>query len=766
MPDVPYRLAAALAERYVLQRELGRGGMATVYLAEDVKHHRQVAVKVLRPELAAALGAERFLREIELSARLAHPHILPLYDSGEAGEGPGGQAAYLFYVMPHIEGESLRDRLRREKQLPIEDALEITREVADALGYAHARGIVHRDIKPENVLFQAEHALVADFGIARAVSAVGADRLTETGMAIGTPAYMSPEQALGDRDLDMRSDLYSLGCLLYEMLAGDPPFTASTAQALLARKSIEAAPVISTIRETVPPHVEAAISRALARLPSDRFATAHEFAAALAGQEGSGSAATRLAIAVLPFANMSSDPENEYFSDGITEEVINVVAQIPDLRVTARTSAFQFKGKEFDVREIGRKLNVGTVLEGSVRKSGNRVRVTAQLVDVANGYHLWSERFDRDLADVFAIQDEIAVAIAERLKRQLMPVASVPAKPATARVVRANPAAYDAYLRGRYLRRNMFGGGDALERAVESFQEAIAADPDFAPAHSALAETHVIQGIGLAQRPNRDNMPAAKEAAERALALDPNLAEAHLGRGLVAMYGEWDYPAARAAIERAIAINPNSVDAHFWAEFYFTYVERDFARAVAANRRASELDPLDLNIAARRGQVLLLFDRLDESITRLERIVRTDPSIMVCYLQLSDAYARKGEGEKAIAAGERAVELSSGKVVATVGLLITAAARHGAVTRARELLRELTERAQHEYVFPFWLAVGHAALGELDRAFAYLAEAQRDRDPNLLYISAAPPWLWQSDPRYAEVLRAIGLGHLVGRPGG
>jgi len=746
----PDRLAAALADRYRFERELGHGGMATVYLAADLKHDRKVAIKVLKPDLAAVLGAERFVQEIKTTATLQHPHILPLFDSGQAD-------SWLFYVMPYVDGETLRLKLDREKQLGIEEALRITREVADALGYAHSLGIVHRDIKPENVLLQAGHALVADFGIAHAAVAGRTDRLTATGVVIGTPAYMSPEQALGDRDLDARSDLYSLGCLLYEMLAGDPPFRASTAQAILARKSMEPAPVITSIRETVPPHVEAALARALARLPGDRFPTVHEFAAALAGPVASAGAAPRSAIAVLPFTNVSPDRENEYFSDGITEEIINVVAQIPGFQVTARTSAFQFKGKDLDIREIGRKLNVGTVLEGSVRKAGPRVRVTAQLVDVANGYHLWSERFDRDLADVFMIQDEIARALAQRLRREFAP-ADVQA---TMRETRADPAAYDAYLRGRYHLRQMFSAGNAIERAVTSFQKAIARDPELALAYSALAEAYVVLGIGLAQRPNRETMPAASEAAERALALDANLAEAHLARALVAMYYKWDYPAARAGIDRAIAINPNSVDAHFWAEFYYSYVERDFARALAANRRAAKLDPPDLNIATRHAQVLMLFDRLDEAIAHLTEIAHTDPGFRVCYLQLADAYSRKGEGAKAIAAGERAVELSAGTLVPAAGILIIATARHGAEARARELLGQLTERARREYVFPFWLAAGYAALGDTDRAFEYLAEAQRDRDPNLLYISAAPRWLWQADPRYVDVLRAIGLGHLA-----
>jgi len=754
MTDLRERLEAALGDRYTIERELGRGGMAVVFLGHDRKPDRPVAIKVLRPELAAALGGERFLREIAIAARLSHPNILALHDCGAAG-------GLLYYSMPYVEGESLRDRLRREKQLPIQQATRIACEVADALGYAHSLGIVHRDIKPENVLFQAGHAVVADFGIARAVSTAGGERLTETGLAIGTPAYMSPEQATGDRDIDGRSDIYSLGCMLYEMLAGDPPFAASTAQAILARKSVEQVPAISTVRETVPQHLEQVLSKALARVPADRYATALEFAAALGGEIGVTEAtADRATIAVLPFANMSADPENEYFSDGITEEVINAVAGIPDLRVTARTSAFQFKGKEYDIREIGRKLGVGTLLEGSVRKAGSRVRVTAQLINVADGYHLWSERFDRDLEDVFAIQDEISSAIAERLKSQFAaatPQSQAKAPPAT----RPDPKAYDAYLRGRYHRRRMFGGGDAIENAAAGYREAIQIDPGFAPAYSALAELHTVLAIGFATQPSRELMPQAKEAAERALEINANLAEAQLARALVAMYYEWDYAAAKAGIDRAIAINPSFVDAHFWAEFYYTYVERDFEKAVAANQRAAELDPLDLNVSSRLAQVLIIFDRIDEAIERLERIIQLDPNHMVSHLELADAYWRRGEGDKARAEAERAMELSPGLSIAAVGMSIGIASS-GDTARARELLAQLTERAQTGYVFPFWLAVGHAALGEMDRAFEYLDQAERDRDPNLLYITAAPQEVgWRSDHRYAELLRRIGLGHLV-----
>jgi len=767
MADLLERLQASLGDRYHLERELGRGGMAVVFLARDLKHDRAVALKVLRPELAAALGAERFLREIRVAAQLSHPNILPLFDSGRvaaspASRAPDDSAEFLFYTMPYVEGNSLRDKLAREGQLGIGDALRLAHEICEGLGYAHDQGIVHRDIKPENILLSRGHALIADFGIARAVSAAGGERLTETGLAVGTPAYMSPEQAAGDGELDARSDIYSLGCLVYEMLVGEPPFGGATVQALLARKVAGEVPAMSAVRETIPRHVEAAVGKALARVPADRFATAGDFARALASSESAASgSAERRAIAVLPFANMSADPENEYFSDGITEEIINAVAGVRDLRVTARTSAFQFKGKDFDVREIGQRLNVGTVLEGSVRKAANRVRITAQLIDVAGGHHLWSERFDRDLDDVFAIQDEIARAIAERLSRELAPAGEPPPEPRAAAERRPDPAAYDAYLRGRYHRRLMFGRPEAIAKTAASYREAIERDPTFALAHGALAELHIVLAIGFATEPGRELMPRAKEAAERALSLDPGLAEAQLARALVAMYHDWDYAAAKAGIDRAIAVSPSSVDAHFWAEFYYTYVERDFDKAVAANRRAAELDPLDLNVSSRLAQVLLLFDHLDEAIERLEGILRLDPDYMVAYIELADAYARRGDAARAVAAAERAMELS-GHAVAAVGVSIAILAVLGEAARAQDLLRELTQRAEEGYVVPFWLAVAHAGLGEMDRAFAYIAEAQRDRDPNLLYLSAVPRAVGlQADPRYAAALREMGLGHLA-----
>src|SRR5262245_6676816 len=421
--------------------------MSVVYLAKDQKHERPVALKVLQPELPHSLQTQRFLHEIKLSASLTHPHIVPVYDSGSND----GQ---LYYVMAYIEGESLRARLNREKRLPLEEALTVAREVADALDYAHARGVIHRDIKPENVRLGSGHALVADFGIARAIAEADVPDATG-GHILGTPDYMSPEQISRDVELDGRTDIYSLGCLLFEALAGQPPFGGLTVRSVMLRRLVDPAPSVRTFDSSIPAAVDAAVSRALETEPGDRFPSAAEFCAAIQPEAIAGQSATRTtsvsheaapeaSIAVLPFANLSSDPDTEYFSDGMTEEIINALAQVPTLRVAARTSAFAFKGQSVDAREIGEKLRVRTLLEGSVRKAGDQVRVTAQLINAADGYHLWSQNYDRKLADVFAVQDELARAISSNLTR------TVVTPPQLVQTQTRQPEAYNLYLRGRH----------------------------------------------------------------------------------------------------------------------------------------------------------------------------------------------------------------------------------------------------------------------------------------------------------------------------
>jgi len=557
MTELLDRLKVALADRYAVEREVGRGGMATVFLAQDQRHRRPVALKVLHPQLAVSLGPDRFLREIQIAAKLQHPHIVPLYDSGQAGD-------FLYYVMPYVEGESLRQRLEREQRLPVEDAVHIARAVATALDYAHRQQIVHRDIKPENVMLHEGEPLVTDFGIAKAVT-VAAENLTQTGTAVGTPSYMSPEQAAGEGELDGRSDIYSLGAVLYEMLAGTAPFAGPTIQAIMAKLFTDPVPPLRKHRAETPEWLEQGVLKALAKAPGERFATAAQFAQALKAPggvttppgsvtAGSGAHATAKSIAVLPFADMSPEHDQDYFCEGIAEEIINALSRIQALEVASRTSAFAFKGKNEDIGDIGHKLKVATVLEGSVRKAGDRLRVTAQLVNVANGYRLWSERYDRQLEDVFAIQDEIAGSIVKALRVML----SEEEKRAIEKAPTENVQAYEFYLRGRQYFHQFRRKGILAARRM--FERAIDIDPGYALAYAGIADCSAF--LYMYWDGSKANLEGADSASRKALELGPGLAEAHASRGFAVTLIK-RYEEARQEFETAIRLNPKLYEAHY-----------------------------------------------------------------------------------------------------------------------------------------------------------------------------------------------------------
>jgi serine/threonine protein kinase/Flp pilus assembly protein TadD len=699
MGELHDRLSATtLGDQYTVKRELGRGGMATVYLAQDVKHRRQVALKVLHPELAHAMGTDRFLREVETGARLVHPHVLPVFDSGEVD-------GLLWYTMPYIDGESLRDRLRRERQLPLDDAIRIATEVADALSYAHGHGVVHRDIKPENILLSGSHALVADFGIAKAVALAGGERLTQTGSALGTPAYMSPEQAAGDAELDGRSDIYSLGCVLYEMLAGEPPFTGPTVRALMVKHFTDPVPSVSRLRPGVPERVERATTQALAKEPVDRFASASEFARALV-EAPSGARSSRpvaqpaaaigRSIAVLPFADMSAQHDQEYFTDGIAEEIINALTKVQALRVVSRSSAFAFKGKNQDIRQVGEQLNVSTVLEGSLRKAGNRLRITAQLINVADGYHLWSERYDRELEDVFAVQDEIA----ENIVRSLRVVLSEDEKRAIEQPRTDDVQAYEYYLRGRQFFHQFREKG--LQFARRMFARAIEIDPNYARAYAGIADCSSI--LYHYWDASNANLEQADTASRKALELAPTLAEAHAARGLaLSLRGRYDD--AEREFDAAIRLDPQLYEGHY----YFAlarFQQGKLAEAAKLFEQAAAVRPEDYQapiLAAQSyaglGQHAMADAGYRRAAITVERHIELNPDDPRALYMGANILCHIGRREQGLEWGDRALALDP----EDAGVLYNTACLNAVAGRSEYAIELLEKAVQNGFGHREWI---------------------------------------------------------------
>jgi serine/threonine-protein kinase len=542
-------LKAALAHRYCVEREIGRGGMGTVFLARDLKHDRRVALKILNPQIAAALGPERFLREIAIAAGLTHPHIVALYDSGQAG-------GTFYYAMPYVEGESLRTRLLRERQLPLEDALAIVREVADALSYAHSHDVIHRDIKPENILLSGGHALVVDFGIGRAITAAQGDRLTETGIAVGTPGYMSPEQATADPQLDGRSDLYSLGCVAYEMLAGHPPFLGATAREVIARHTLDAVPPMRTARPVVPAAVEQAVGRALAKVPADRFATAAQFADALSVPLPAAEPATPrvTSIAVLPFLFLSEVEGSQALSLGFADALITILASLQDV-VVLPTAAILNYAAGTEPAQVCRDLGVRHTLQGTVQKRSSEWRVSISLFDATTRSITLSEKHDFTLEDVFEVQDEIGRRVVASL-HSLFPSAV----PKSRDRYSSDPEAYNDFMAG--LRESYSDRLDTLRSAAAHLSSAVRRDPEFALAHAWLSQ--VSMQVHFAHDAQRTWLEQAEHHCQRALALDPGLPEGHWARSAIlwSPAKNFQHAEAIAALQQVLAARPNFDRAH------------------------------------------------------------------------------------------------------------------------------------------------------------------------------------------------------------
>jgi serine/threonine-protein kinase len=774
--DPVERLEAALADRYRLERELGAGGMATVYLAHDVKHRRQVAVKVLRPELAAALGAERFLREIETTASLRHPHILPLYDSGEAG-------GFLFYVMPFVEGESLRDRLNREKQLPIADALAIAREVADALGYAHARGVIHRDIKPENILLEGGHAVVADFGIARAVSAAGADRLTQTGVSIGTPLYMSPEQAAGGRDLDGRSDLYSLGCVLYEMLGGQPPFTGPTAEAVTRQHLITEAAPVTNLRPTVPAEVAGALARTLAKNPADRFNPAAQFVQALSTAVAttpvtqaatvrrsplrlvliaggmlaviaaawfggrallrSGPAGTIERIAVLPMDNQTGDSSQAFFADGMTRELIGVLTDA-GVRVLGHRAVAPYRNTTLPAPQIARELGVDAIVVGAVLKAGDVVQVAAELTDPKTGENLWARRFSRPAPDVVTLQHEVALEIARGIRARLTPDqerALGAARP-------VNPKAYAQYLLGE--EQANLRTPEGFRRSVEYLTRSIALDSTFAPAWATLAVTNAV-AIFFQMTPPDSARAAIERASARALALDDRLGDPLIARGMMHFLLDWDFATAADEFRGGMERNPTTLAQGLYS--WFPWATGQFAEGIAVSSQLIDLEPTTAQWYSDVGWNQ--WSSGDPAAARASalRAIALDSAFYEPYHMLAWIEADAGNAPAARQALSRATAVGGDFWLRQTleGFIL---ARSGDAPGARRVLRAM-DRDPHLAQRAMLLH----AVGDRDSMYALFEHPIDARDPDAIWILNSAPFLrpLRREPRYQRLLERMGL---------
>src|SRR6267143_1142918 len=744
----PSPIAAALADRYTVERELGRGGMATVYLAEEKKHGRKVAIKVLRPEITAALGTERFLREIGIAARLSHPHIVPLIDSGEAG-------GLLYYVQPHVPGGSLRERLADARQLSLKDALRIAQEVGAGLDFAHRNGFVHRDVKPENILFADGHAVLADFGVARAICTPGAapamDVVTDAGFAVGTPEYMSPEQASGETDLDNTSDVYSLACVVYEMLTGQPPFHGTSARATIAKQVTETPRPVRGRRPEVPTAVEQALARALEKDPAQRFASVAEFITALLTESAVPTRAPAItrSIAVLPFVNASSDAENEYLSDGITDELIDALAKIAGLRVSSRTSVFALKGKPLDVRAVGALLGTSVVLEGTVRKAGDRLRITAQLTSTEDGRLLWSQRYDRQLVDVLAIQDEIATTIVNTLRATMF--ADVSAH--VPRRYTENIQAYGLYLKGRYEWNKRTQEG--VTAAIRYFERAIAEDPGYAPAYAGLSDSYSLD-VDYRSIPVHEAYQRAKEYARKALALDESVPTAHASLAWALFIYDWQWEEAEREFRRAIALNPRYASAHQWFAFLLAARGQQDA-ALLEGHTALELDPASVSARRAVGWLYYYARRYHQAREHLSRAIEMNPMAVESYRMLGSAMALQGEVTEAERVLREALTLEGAGAYskATLGWLL---ARSGRRADAEQLLRELELSRGEGYVSPVAFAILHIGLGNLQEALDWSERAYDERRGWLAYVNVNPIFdPLRQEPRFAELVTRMRL---------
>ena len=729
---------------YKILEKLGEGGMGVVYKAQDTKLDRIVALKFLPKLLLCDNEAKiRFEHEAKATSALNHTNITTIYEIDES-EGE------CFICMEYVEGKLIKE-LIKEKALSIQDILNIFIQIAEGLNAAHKKGIIHRDIKSDNIMLTADGLVkIMDFGLAKLK---GAPRVTKIGSTVGTLAYMSPEQAQG-MEIDQRSDIFSFGVVLYEMITGQLPFRGEHEAAIIYSILNEAPEPLERYKTNVPEGLQRVVNKALEKNQEIRYQQIDELRADLKKlrKETESPVKRQLpSIAVLPFTNLSADKEQDYFCDGMAEEIINALSQIEDLHVVARTSAFAFKDKHEDIREIGRKLNVETLLEGSVRKSGNRLRITAQLVNVSDGYHLWSERFDRDLADVFAIQDEISLAIVDKLKVKLLG----DEKEKILKRYTQNLEAYDLYLKGRYHwnRRTP----EALKKAMSHFEQVIKKDPDYALAYTGLADSYSMLAQVYALTP-KEAFPKAKALAKRALEIDESLAEAHTSLAFVLSAFDWDWSGAEREFKRAIELNTNYATAHQWFAMGLLVNLGRISEAIKEINKALEFDPLSLIVNTAAGNIYLCAGYEDMAAEYAEKIMDMDPTFGFAHFILADVNKRRGKYDEAVEAILKASTFTGFLSQQEVSTLREAYASSGWAGHLRRWLDIMQSKAEQGQVIYYEIASVYARLGDIEKAIEYLEKAYEERDYGLNSLLTNEDLAkLRSNPGFIELIKKMGF---------
>jgi len=753
-PKEELTTGSTFAGRYQIIEELGKGGMGKVYKVHDTKIKEKIALKLIKPEIAKDKKTiERFSNELRLTRKIRHKNICQMFDLGE-------ERGTHFITMEFVPGQDLKGLIRQTGQLAVGTSISIAKQICDGLTAAHKLGVIHRDLKPSNIMIDKEgNVQIMDFGIARSLEAKG---ITGAGVMIGTPEYMSPEQVEG-KEVDQRSDIYSLGVILYEMVAGRVPFGGDTPFTIGMKHKSEIPKDPKELNAQIPVDFSYVILRCMEKGKEGRYHSAGELLAELEKIEKETSKRILIekkpeteelkwqnSIAVLPFVDLSPEKDQEYFCDGMAEELINALTKIEKLQVASRTSSFQFKEKGCDIHEVGRKLKVKTVLEGSIRKAGDRMRITAQLVNVDDGYHLWSEKYDRKMEDIFAIQDEISLAIIDKLKLKLLKEE----KETFIKRYTDDLEAYDLYLKGRYFWNRRYEGG--LQKGLEYFNQTIKKDPSYAPAYAGIADSLSILGL-FGWLPPKEAFPKAKAAALKAIEIDDMLAEAYTSLGWINMLYDWDWSEAEKNLKRGIEIDPNYAIGQLWYALYLLYMGR-FEEATSTIMKALEIDSLSLLINVNLGCTLYFKRQYDEAIEQCLKTLEMDPNYLLSYWFLGAGYGGKGMWKETISAMEKAVALSEESPF-FIGYLGWAYAKSGQKDKARRALNQLEKLSKEKYISPYYRAMIYFGLGEKARLFEYLEKAYEVREPILVPTIKGAPFFdsVRSEPKFKALLKKMGL---------